>query len=153
MQYLRKLQIKLVPSEYENPIQGQVHNPEQIYGVFKAIKDEAQETLLGVYLSSDLEVILYDVLSVGGEGTTTLSTMDIFGRAFIARARYFVLIHNHPKGDPTPSPEDREAMTSLVEQARTLEVGFLDFIIVGDGRYWSMFEELEGGSYELGVAA
>ncbi|SRR3954468_21220907 len=150
MKYLRKLKIQLVKGKYKNPIKGQVSGPEQIYEVFKAIKDHAQETLLGVYLTQDLEVILYDVLSVGGEGTTSLSVMDVFGRAFISRARYIVLIHNHPKGDPHPSPADKDAMRKLMGQAKTLEVGFLDFIIVGDGEYWSMFEEKDGGDYELG---
>jgi DNA repair protein RadC len=151
MEYIRRLKIQLVKGKYKNPIKGQVSGPGQIYKVFKAIKDFAQETLLGVYLTKDLEVILYDVLSVGGEGTTSLSTMDVFGRAFISRARYIVLIHNHPKGDPRPSPEDRDSMRDLMSQAETLKVGFLDFIIVGDGRYWSMFEEAEGGAYELGT--
>ncbi|HEX4960620.1 MAG TPA: JAB domain-containing protein [Thermoanaerobaculia bacterium] len=151
MKYLRKLKIQLVKGNYKNPIKGQVSGPEQIYDVFKAIKDYAQETLLGVYLTHDLEVILYDVLSVGGEGTTSLSVMDVFGRAFISRSRYIVLIHNHPKGDPHPSPADQEAMRKLMGQAKTLEVGFLDFIIVGDGSYWSMFDAAEGGDYELGA--
>jgi DNA repair protein RadC len=77
--------------------------------------------------------------------------MDVFGRAFISRARYFVLIHNHPKGDPHLSSEDKESMRKLVSQGQTLEVALLDFIIVGDGRYWSMFEEAEGGEYDLGA--
>ena len=151
MKYLRKLKIQLVKGKYKDLVKGQVSGPEQIYETFKAIKDHAQETLLGVYLTNSLEVILYDVLSVGGEGATTLSAMDVFGRAFISRARYFVLIHNHPKGDPHPSPEDKESMRKLVSQGNTLEVALLDFIIVGDGRYWSMFEEAEGGEYELGA--
>jgi len=150
MKYLRKLKIQLVKGRYKNPIKGQVTRPEQIYEVFRAIKDQAQETLIGVYLTNSLEVILYDVLSVGGEGATSLSVMDVFGRAFISRARYIVLIHNHPKGDPKPSPEDKDAMRNLMGQAKTLEVGFLDFIIVGDGKYWSMFEEIDGGEYEMG---
>jgi DNA repair protein RadC len=150
MKYLRKLKIQLVKGKYKNPVKGQVRDPGQLYDVFKAIKDHAQETLIGVYLSNDLEVILYDILSVGGEGTTSLNAMDIFGRAFIAKASYFVLIHNHPKGDPAPSPDDQLSMKKLAEQAKTLEVGFLDFIIVGDERYWSMFEEAEGGEYALG---
>lgn len=151
MKYLRKLKIQLVKGKYKDLVKGQVSGPEQIYETFKAIKDHAQETLLGVYLTNGLEVILYDVLSVGGEGATTLSAMDVFGRAFISRARYFVLIHNHPKGDPHPSPEDKEVMRKLVTQGKTLEVLLLDFIIVGDGRYWSMFEDAEGGEYELGA--
>jgi hypothetical protein len=51
MRYLRKLKIELVKGEYKNPIKGQVREPKQVYEVFKAIKDKAQETVIGVYLS------------------------------------------------------------------------------------------------------
>ena len=44
-------------------------------------------------------------------------------------------------------------MRKIVRQGQTLDVALLDFIIVGDGRYWSMFEEAEGGEYELGAVS
>jgi DNA repair protein RadC len=67
------------------------------------------------------------------------------------RAYTFILIHNHPSGKATPSPQDNEVMAALAEQAKTLNLSFLDFIIVGDTSYWSMFEENDGGEYGLGT--
>jgi hypothetical protein len=71
MKYLRKLKIQLVKGKYKDLVKGQVSGPGQIYKTFEAIKDHAQEALLGVYLTNNLEVILCDVL-LGGEGATTL---------------------------------------------------------------------------------
>lgn len=154
--YLKKLDIKLIEGEYKNPVQGQVRDPEHVYDVFRDLKDRAQETLLGVYLSPTLEVNVYDVLSVGGEDVTLALPHEIFGHAIITRSKAFLLIHNHPSGDPTPSAADREIMREVKKGAEALRLSFLDFIVVGDMRdetkknYWSMFAEGCGGEYALG---
>lgn len=150
MQYLKKLKIKLVPGEYRNPVKGQVREPGHLYRTFKAIKDSAQELLIGVYLNDKLEVLTYDTLSVGGESATLVIPQEIFGRAFVMRAKTLILIHNHPSGDPTPSVTDRDVIKLLAEQSAIMNLTFLDFIIAGDKHYWSMFEEGEGGEYGLG---
>jgi DNA repair protein RadC len=150
MKYLKKLNIKLVRGEYQNPVKGQVREPGHIYRTFKAIKDSAQELLIGVYLNADLEVLTYDTLSVGGESVTLVVPPEIFGRAFVMRAKHFILIHNHPSGDPTPSAADRDVIEVLKEQSKVMEITFLDFVIAGEKNYWSMFEDADGGEYALG---
>lgn len=150
MKYLRTLNIRLVRGKYKNPVKGQVREPKQVYEVFKAIKDSTQETLIGVFLNADLEVGSYDTLSIGTQSTTLVAAPEIFGRAFVLRSKYIILIHNHPNGIATPSPDDRKAMKQLIDKARVMEIRFLDFIIVGDSKYWSMFEEDDGGEYVLG---
>ena len=150
MKYLKKLNIKLVRGTYRNPVKGQVREPGHIYQTFQAIKDSAQELLIGVYLNSDLEVVTYDTLSVGGESVTLVIPREIFGRAFVMRAKHFILVHNHPSGDPAPSAADRKVIEALKAQSAIMEITFLDFIIAGDRRYWSMFEEADGGEYALG---
>jgi len=145
MQYLKKLKIELEKGEYRNLIKGQIRDPEQVYRVFKAIKDKAQETLIGVYLNERLEMNIYDILSVGGESVTLVLPDEIFDRAIVTRSRTFILVHNHPSGDPIPSGADREVIAILSEQSKVMRRFFLDFIIVGDDTYWSMFEEREAG--------
>jgi len=151
MKYLRKLDIQLVKGEYKNPVKGQVRDPEQVYEVFKAIKDKAQETLIGIYLSNELEVNSYDTLSIGSSTEAGVSSDEVFNRAVITRSHYIILIHNHPSGKAVPSPEDKEAIVSLREGAKWLKKALLDFIIVGDDQYWSLFEEEAGGKYSLGA--
>jgi DNA repair protein RadC len=151
MKYLRKLNIELVKGDYKNPVKGQVRDPKQVYEVFKAIKDKAQETLIGVYLNTDLEVNTYDTLSIGTQSATLIDAPEIFVRAFAFRSKYFILIHNHPSGSAEPSPDDNEVMKELVQQAKVMRLHFLDFIIVADDKYWSMFEKLDGGDYTLGA--
>ena len=151
MKYLKKLDIKLINGEFPNLVKGQAKEPKQIYDVFKNIKDKAQETLIGVYLNADLEVSSYDVLSVGTSNETLIDVPGIFGRAFVLRSKYIILIHNHPSGKNQPSEEDKVTMGQLIKQAKIMELNLLDFIIVADESYWSMFEALEGGDYTLGA--
>ena len=152
MQYLRKLKIQLVRGEYKNPIKGQVREPKQIYEVFRAIKNKAHETLIGVYLNQNLEVNAYDTLSIGSSTETGVASDEIFDRVIITRSTYIILIHNHPSGKATPSPADKHAMKVLSDDARVLRRVLLDFIIVGEKGYWSMFERIDGGEYVLGRA-
>lgn len=150
MKYLKKLDIKLVKGEYKNPVKGQVRDPEQVYDVFKSIKDKAQETLIAVYLGADLEAITYDIHSLGGDSVTLLVPSDLFGRGYALKSKSFILIHNHPTGNPNPSPADQEVMHELTKQSKIMKMSFLDFIIVGDDSYWSMFEKEDGAEYMIG---
>lgn len=150
MTYLKKLDIKLVRGEYKNPTKGQVREPKQVYNVFKVIKDKNQETLIGIYLNNDLEVNAYDILSVGSSSEAGVASDEIFDRAIITRSKYIILIHNHPSGKAAPSPADKIVMRAISDDAKVLRRVLLDFIIVGDGKYWSMFEKRDGGEYALG---
>jgi len=159
MPYLKKLDIKLVKGEYKSPIKGKLRFPDQIYKVFESLKDKAQETLLAVYLDKDLDIRVYEVLSTGTSSSGIFSPTDIFGHMFVVKAKSFILIHNHPNGDPTPSDSDRNIIKELIKQAEIMSVDMLDFIIVGDmdmntkkKKYWSLFqEESDEAEYALGV--
>jgi DNA repair protein RadC len=63
-----------------------------------------------------------------------------------ASAFAFILVHNHPSGDPTPSEADRRLTTRLSEAARLLQVQLLDHVILGspdNGRLpWFSFKQL-----------
>lgn len=149
--YVRKLQVQLVDGDFENPLKDQVRDPEQLVSIFRDMKDWSQETLIGVYLGEKLSIKVYGVLSMGSSRSTLLDPREVFKQAFITDSRTFVLLHNHPSGDPAPSPEDRECIQVIQEQSKTLELEFLDFIIVGQDSFWSLFDEADGGEYGLGA--
>ncbi len=149
--YLRKLNIELIDGEFENPLMGQVRDPEQVYDVFKSIKDKEHETALGVYLTPELDVLAYDVLSVGAREEVSVLTHQLFRHVIVSGGKDFIFIHNHPKGDPTPSDDDKLMMLKIAQGAIGVDLVFLDFIIVGRDSYWSMFENAEGGEYALGA--
>ena len=65
---------------------------------------------------------------------------EVFAPAIAHAAASVVLAHNHPSGDPDPSPEDLEVTWQLVESGRLLGIPVRDHIVIGDGRYISLLE-------------
>jgi DNA repair protein RadC len=65
----------------------------------------------------------------------------VFKAALLANAAAVIVAHNHPSGDPEPSPEDVQLCARLRYAADVIGIELLDFIIVGQGRYVS-FQEL-----------
>ena len=65
---------------------------------------------------------------------------EVFREAIAERAAAIILVHNHPSGDPTPSPDDRSITAQLVAAGRLLDVPVADHVIIGRGRYLSFAE-------------
>ena len=65
---------------------------------------------------------------------------EVFVCAIVARAAAIVLCHNHPSGDPSPSPDDRSVTEQLVAAGKLLDIPVMDHVIIGRGRYTSFAE-------------
>ena len=65
---------------------------------------------------------------------------EIFKAAVQVNAAGLIMSHNHPSGDPTPSPEDVQVTRQIQEAAQVLNITFEDHIIVGDNRWVSLRE-------------
>jgi DNA repair protein RadC len=71
---------------------------------------------------------------------------EIFTQAVRKNAAALILVHNHPSGDPTPSPDDL-ALTKVVREAgRLLDIEVLDHLVISQGRFASMKERKLGFS-------
>ena len=60
--------------------------------------------------------------------------------AMLANAAGVIIGHNHPSGDPNPSADDVALCTRLRQAAEIIGIDLLDFVIIGDGRYYSFRE-------------
>ncbi len=52
-----------------------------------------------------------------------------------------IMVHNHPSGDPSPSKADIEITNRIYECSNIMQIKFLDHIIIGDGKYESVFSK------------
>lgn len=143
---MKKVHPQLVEGEYDDTLPGPVEHPEQVCDIFRDLKDEAKETMLGLYLDAELTSRLYAVLGVGSDKSVSVRFKEIFYNAITIRCPRFILIHNHPSGTAEPSPADQDAMRALHAQSRVMDIGFLDYIIVAGDTYWSMYETFAGGA-------
>jgi DNA repair protein RadC len=76
----------------------------------------------------------------GGLSRCSTSARDILRHALRAGASAFVLVHNHPSGDPTPSAEDARMTREMARAADIIGIPLVDHVIVGGERHASLFE-------------
>lgn len=104
------------------------------------LQDEPGEVFAILCLSTKHRVIAYHEVSRGTLDATLVHPREVFKAALLANAAAIILTHNHPSGDPTPSPDDHQLTRRLVDAGRLIGVEVLDHIIVGEGRYFSFRE-------------
>jgi DNA repair protein RadC len=80
------------------------------------------------------------VVTRGLLNSSLVHPREVFLRAIVANAAAVVLCHNHPSGDPTPSPDDRAVTEQLVAAGKLLDIPVQDHVIIGDGRFLSFAE-------------
>ena len=92
-------------------------------------------------------VVRVKIVSIGSLDQTVVHPREVFREAAVASAAAIILFHNHPSGDPAPSPDDLALTARLVEAGAILGIDVLDHVILADHRYFSM---REAGSIVLG---
>jgi DNA repair protein RadC len=80
------------------------------------------------------------LVSRGILNSSLVHPREVFREAIAERAASIVLVHNHPSGDPTPSPDDRAITAQLVSAGRLLDIPIQDHLVIGRGRYVSFAE-------------
>jgi DNA repair protein RadC len=76
----------------------------------------------------------------GTANSSVLRAAEVFRPAIIRNCPGLILCHNHPSGDPTPSPDDIETTGRLVEAGRILDIELVDHLIIGHQRFVSLKE-------------
>jgi DNA repair protein RadC len=93
-----------------------------------------------VLLDSKHRVLRTTIVAVGTLNTTVVEPRDVFREAMLGAAAALVVFHNHPSGDPSPSPDDVELTRRLVAAGQVMGIDLVDHIVLGDVRYWSFRE-------------
>jgi len=99
--------------------------------------DADKEHFLLLALNNKNRINGYKVISTGTLTATLVRPGDVYCAALDLRAAAVVFVHNHPSGDPMPSPEDQEITRRLKECGETLAIRVLDHVILGADRYYS----------------
>jgi len=104
--------------------------------VFKDITKLDLETFFVATLNQKNREIDRHLISVGTLTASLVHPREVFRPVINDAAAAVAFIHNHPSGDPTPSPEDKSLTTRLCEAAKLLGIRVLDHVIVGiNGSY------------------
>lgn len=106
------------------------------------LKDMAEEHVYVIAMTAKCRVVGVFELSHGTVQQTVLASRELFMRLLLVGAACYVIVHNHPSGDPTPSNTDINATRKLREASKIMEINFEDHIILGgEGIYCSIRDE------------
>jgi DNA repair protein RadC len=78
----------------------------------------------------------------GTVNSSVLRAAEIFRPAVIRNCPAVIVCHNHPSGDPTPSPEDLQVTSQLVEAGKVLDIELVDHLVIGNHKFVSLKEQL-----------
>ncbi|MCB0199901.1 MAG: DNA repair protein RadC [Caldilineae bacterium] len=99
-----------------------------------------QEHLRTVLLDTRNRVLSIPTIYVGSLNTAQVRVGEMFREAIRANCAGMIVVHNHPSGDPTPSPEDVQVTRMIVEAGSLLNIDVLDHLIIGRQRFVSLKE-------------
>ena len=99
-----------------------------------------QEHLRVVNLDTKNRVQKIATVYIGSLNSSLVRVGELFREAIRLNSAAIIAVHNHPSGDPTPSPEDVLVTRQIVEAGKLLDVECLDHLIIGNGRFVSMRE-------------
>lgn len=105
------------------------------------LRHRNKECVIAMLLDSKGHLIKEVELSSGTVKMSLLSPREVFVEVLKAEAVQFILIHNHPSGDPTPSKDDVLITNRIKELSLLMEIPLLDHIIIGDRSYISFKEK------------
>ncbi len=99
-----------------------------------------KEHLKLVLLDTRNNVLGTPTIYVGSLNTSVIRVAELFRAAIRENAAAFIVAHNHPSGDPSPSPEDIRVTRQLAQAGKLLDIEVLDHVIIGHQRYVSLKE-------------
>lgn len=121
---------------FETPAPGVVSTPEAAAAIVRPLlAGRETEALVAIALDRRRRVIETAMLTEGSDAFTVVCSRQIL-RWCLTRKRScngLILAHNHPSGDPAPSPQDREVTRRVAHAGRVVGIPLLDHIVIGDG--------------------
>ena len=111
--------------------------------LFEEMRFEKQEILKLVMLDNQNKLLKIKEVAKGARNFVSANIQVIFNETIKTQAIKFILVHNHPSGETTPSQKDIEFTERIIQASKILEIQFLDHIIIGSNNYVSIFAKIE----------
>jgi len=142
---IRELYQQINDDIRDNPGTVAIHSPQEAAYLFMP-KLEAldQEELWIMALTTRNTVLEMSQVYRGSVNQSQVRIAEVIRRNVILNAPALIIAHNHPSGDPTPSPDDVAVTRAIREACRLLDIELLDHLVIGSGRYVSLKERRLG---------
>jgi DNA repair protein RadC len=117
-----------------------IADPRGVYEHLEHLRREKKEFFWLFLLDAKNQIIRDHAVHIGTLSMSLVGPREIFREAIREGACSIIVAHNHPSGDPTPSPEDVEITLRLKEIGEMLDIPLLDHVIVGATSFRSLKE-------------
>ncbi|WP_409341661.1 RadC family protein [Paenibacillus sp. MBLB4367] len=119
-----------------------IRSPQDVAAlVMEDLRYLQKEHFVCLFLNTKNHVVGRETLSIGSLNASIVHPREVFRAAIQRSSASLICVHNHPSGDPTPSPEDIAITRQLMEAGTIIGIEVLDHVIVGDNRFVSLKEK------------
>ena len=101
----------------------------------------AQEHLVVLLLNTRNQVVAKRTIYIGTVNSSAVRPAEVLRPAVRENAPSIIMVHNHPSGDPTPSPEDVAITRDLVAASKLMDIELLDHLVIGHGGRFTSLKE------------
>lgn len=135
-------QIRLVREGTQRVARRRVSGPQDAAEVlYEFLGETDREHFVALLLDAQQQLIGIHTVAIGSLDSCIVHPREVFKAVILANAASVILAHNHPSGDPRPSPEDRAVTRRLMAAAETLGIEVHDHVIVGEAALHCSFLE------------
>lgn len=122
-----------------------IDDPEDVATLFSHLRTEKKEHFCSLLLDTKNKVIRTTTVHIGTVNASIVGPREVFREAIREGASSIIVVHNHPSGDPTPSPEDIQVTALLKEVGAKLDIPVLDHLVIG---YSQVYSFSRGGYFQ-----
>ena len=97
-----------------------------------------KEQFVCLFLNTKNQILAQETLSIGSLNASIVHPREVFRSAIRHGSATIICAHNHPSGDPTPSPEDLNITRRLKEVGELVGIPVIDHIVIGDRKFVSL---------------
>lgn len=112
--------------------------PSQVYLECRGMIKLDREHFVALHLDGKNRMIAVETISIGSLNQAIVEPREVFKSAVYNNSAALIVVHNHPTGDPTPSPEDIMITNRLKEAGEIIGIRIIDHIIIGSSSFYSM---------------
>jgi DNA repair protein RadC len=113
-------------------------DPDAVAEYLSDLRDQKREFFVALLLDAKNQLIRRADVHIGTANTSLVGAREVFREAVKDGAVGIIVAHNHPSGDPTPSPEDVAVTRQLRDAGKLLDIPLLDHVIIGESRHVSL---------------
>ncbi len=119
-----------------------VNNSKELFEyLFYNMKNKGRECFMAIFLDAKNRIITTKILFEGTLTSSSVYPREVVQAAIENHAAAIIFAHNHPSGDPDPSPEDIAVTRQLIFACQTMGITVHEHLVIGDNKYFSFADK------------